>query len=442
LARNSCSLKMKYIKAGIESPCKKTLIFIDFIAAKIAISAVFLFIFLLMTQSVSAQKKRKAIFVIADGIPADLIRQLPMTNLRDLSKRGGFKDAYVGGEKNGYSQTPTISAVGYNSLLTGTWVNKHNVWDNDIVAPNYHYWNIFRYFKSQYPDKKTAIFSTWTDNRTKLIGSEAKEASSLQPDYVFDGLELDTQKFPHDTAGYFYNLIDEAVVDTAAKVIRRMAPDLSWVYLEYTDEMGHRHGNGKYLTDAVIMLDKKIGKLWKAIQYREENYNEEWQLFITTDHGRDESGYNHGGQSERERTTWIATNANGLNNYFYTEKPAITDIMPSIVRFLRIDIPKEQLMEIDGVSLTGKLSATDPEVSYEKGGIRIKWKVQNKDGMAKIWLATTNHFKNGGKDEYQLVKEIPVSSGAAKIDVKNNPSDFYKLVIEMPYNYLNRWIVL
>jgi hypothetical protein len=442
LERNGCSLKMKLIKAVIESSSKKILLHTDFVATQIARSAVFLFIFLLVIQFVSAQKKRKAIFVIADGIPADLIRQLPMTNLRDLSKRGGFKDAYVGGEKNGYSQTPTISAVGYNSLLTGTWVNKHNVWDNDIVAPNYYYWNIFRYFKSQYPEKKTAIFSTWTDNRTKLIGSEAKGAASLQPDYVFDGMEMDTQKFPHDTAGYFYNLIDEAVVDTAAEVIRRMAPDLSWVYLEYTDEMGHRHGNGKYLTDAVNMLDKKIGKLWKAIQYREKNYNEEWQLFITTDHGRDESGYNHGGQSARERTTWIATNANGLNNYFYTEQPAITDIMPSIARFLRIDIPKEQLMEIDGVSLTGKLSATDPEVSYEEGEIRIKWKVQIKDGIAKIWLATTNHFKNGGRDEYQLVKEIPVSSGGARIDVKNIPSDFYKLVIEMPYNYLNRWIVL
>ena len=386
----------------------------------------FLFILLVATHPLSAQKKRKAIFVIADGIPADLIRQLPMPNLQDLSRSGGFVNAYVGGEKGGYSQTPTISAVGYNSLLTGVWVNKHNVWDNDIIAPNYHYWNIFRFFKTQYPQKKTAIFSTWIDNRTKLIGSDAREAGNLKPDYYFDGMELDTLKFPHDTAGYFYNTIDEAVVDTAAAFIKRLAPDLSWVYLEYTDEMGHRHGNGKFLTDAVLMLDKKIGKLWKAIQYREKYFDEEWQIYITTDHGRDESGYNHGGQSARERTTWIATNANGLNNYFYTEQPAITDIMPSIARFLHITIPKEQLMEIDGISLTGKLSATHPEVSFDKGIINIKWKVQNRDGMAKIWLTTTNHFKDGGRDDYQLVKEIPVASGGASIDVKNFNSDFYQ----------------
>jgi len=120
-----------------------------------------------------AQKKHKAIFIIADGIPADVIKRLTLPNLEAISRQGGYTHAHVGGEKGSYSETPTISAVGYNSLLTGTWVNKHNVTDNDIAAPNYHYWNIFRFFKKQYPGKKTAIFSTWLDNRTKLIGNKA-----------------------------------------------------------------------------------------------------------------------------------------------------------------------------------------------------------------------------------------------------------------------------
>ena len=158
---------------------------------------------LLCANVLYAQKTRKAIFIIVDGIPADVIERINPSALSSISKVGGYARAYVGGEKNGYTQTPTISAVGYNSLLTGTWVNKHNVWDNDIVAPNYAYWNIFRFLETQHPQKKTAIFSTWLDNRTKLIGSEAKEAGNLQPDYFFDGLELDTIKYPHDTAGFF-----------------------------------------------------------------------------------------------------------------------------------------------------------------------------------------------------------------------------------------------
>src|SRR6476646_8173469 len=152
------------------------------------IPAIFhLALLLAFSTQLFAQKAHKAIFIIADGIPADVIERLPTPALDEISRQGGYTRAYVGGEKGGYSQTPTISAVGYNSLLTGTWVNKHNVWDNDIIAPNYAYWTIFRFFKEKYPEKKIAIFSTWLDNRTKLAGDGLPQTGALRVDYHFDG---------------------------------------------------------------------------------------------------------------------------------------------------------------------------------------------------------------------------------------------------------------
>ncbi|HMK19047.1 MAG TPA: alkaline phosphatase family protein [Chitinophagaceae bacterium] len=408
---------------------------------KLANTTTMLLLLFAVAISGFAQKTPKAIFIIADGIPADVIERIDPPALKAISKQGGYTRAYVGGEKDGYSQTPTISAVGYNSLLTGTWVNKHNVWDNDIAAPNYNYWNIYRFLKTQYPKKTTAVFSTWLDNRTKLVGSDSAKVGNLHPDFYFDGMELDTVLYPHDTAGYFYHLIDEAVTDTTVSYIKRVAPDLSWVYLEYTDEMGHRHGNSKQMDDAVVKIDKQIGKIWQAIQYREKNFNEEWQIWITTDHGREENGYGHGGQSQRERTTWIVTNAKGLNERF-KKQPGIVDIMPSMATFLKINIPKERLMEIDGVSLTGKLSATDAKTSIKNNSLEIKWNVINKEGKAKIWMTSTNNFKTGGHDNYKLVAEVPVAGGKAIVDTKQTPSNFYKIVIEMPYNILNRWILV
>ncbi|HRN57135.1 MAG TPA: alkaline phosphatase family protein, partial [Agriterribacter sp.] len=164
-----------------------------------------------------AQNSKKAIFVIVDGISADVIEKLNTPALDAIAKEGGYTRAHVGGEKGGYSETPTISAVGYNSLLTSTWVNKHNVWDNDIAAPNYNYWTIFRFFETQYPQKKTAIFSSWEDNRTKLVGEGLPATGNIKLDYHFDGLELDTVNYPHDKGRDFMHRIDESVVNNAVE---------------------------------------------------------------------------------------------------------------------------------------------------------------------------------------------------------------------------------
>ena len=95
-----------------------------------------------------AEAERKALFIIIDGISADMIERESTPVLDEIAGQSGFTRAYVGGEIGGPSESPTVSAVGYMSLITGTWSNKHNVWDNDVNDPNYRYWDIFRIAKN------------------------------------------------------------------------------------------------------------------------------------------------------------------------------------------------------------------------------------------------------------------------------------------------------
>jgi len=398
----------------------------------------------LLTQAVNAQQKvRKVVYIIADGISADVIENRDLPNFKKVIQAGSYSRMHVGGGKGTYSETPTISAVGYNSLLTGTWVNKHNVPDNDIKDPNYNYQHIFRVFKNQYPNKKTAIFSSWTDNRTKLLGHNLAAAGDLKLDYFFDGYELDTVRFKHDKKKYYMHLIDEQVVADASATIRDKAPDLSWVYLEYTDDMGHAYGDSPEFYESIDMLDKQIGKIWDAVNYRQQKFKEEWLIVITTDHGRDEkSGRGHGGQSDRQRSTWMVNNYKNLNTYGQYFDMGIVDIMPAMANYLSVKLPNSVAREVDGIPFIGPVSAAGLKTIYFQNQIDISWKALQQTGKVKIWLTTTNNFKTGGQDTYHLLGEADLRQGHFLADIKQYPSLFYKIVLEAPDNKLNTWVIV
>ena len=400
------------------------------------------FSMLLTCAALFVANAQKVVFVIIDGVEPEVLERVETPHLDALAKTGGYTLAYVGGEKGGYSETPTISAPGYNNLITGTWGNKHNVWGNSIKKPNYNYWSAYRFVEEIAPEKHTAIFSTWLDNRTKLVGEGLEATNNLMIDYHFDGFEHDTNNFPHDKERLFIHKIDEHVVNEASRYIKEIGPDFSWVYLEYTDDLGHKFGNSEETDESIRIADRQVGKIWEAIQHRKNTLGEEWTIFVTTDHGRsaESGGKNHGGQSDRERNTWIVMGNGSPNVYFNNYQNGIVDILPTALNFMKIEVPKDRLMELDGVPLTGPVSVAQPGAKLEGKLLKVSWKALETDGDVKILLTTTNNFASGGQDVYKEVGTTKTSAGTFEIDVTKYTSDFYKVVIEGKHNSVNRWV--
>jgi hypothetical protein len=382
--------------------------------------------------------QRKAIFIIVDGIPADVIEKLDLPSLAEIRKTGGYARAYQGGEKDAYSQSPTISAVGYNNVLTGVWANKHNVWDNDIADPNYQYWNIFRIAKAAKPELKIGIFSTWLDNRTKLVGEKLPQAGSVQFDYAFDGYELDTVRFPHTKDRTYLSRIDDHVAAAAARTIREQAPDLSWVYLEFTDDMGHLFGDSPQFYGALEKADAQIGMIWKEVKTRQEKFGEEWMIVITTDHGRDAAtGKGHGGQSDRERSTWMITNQTDLNNRFRS-KPGAVDVLPSLLHFMKIEPPEYVKNELDGVSFLGPICAGNLVAIANGADLELTWSPLGPGTPGEVLISTTNNFGKGGTDTYEKVADINTADG--KIRLIGKGAGAQKVLIRTKLHTINAWV--
>lgn len=386
----------------------------------------------------------KVVYVILDGISADIIQQADTPNIDAISRKGGFSEAETGGRKGLYSESPTSSAIGYNHLMTGTWSNKHNVYDNDIEQPNYNYWSLYRLIETVKPELKTAIFSSWTDNRTKLVGEGLPEAGGFNIDIVVDGFDLDTLNFPHDSA--YVQKIDERIATEASKSILEEAPDFSWVYLWYTDDTGHAFGYQKEYFSSIQYADSLVGLIMRSVSERESGHNEDWMVVITTDHGRRISeGKGHGGQSDSERSVWFSTNITSVNKYFRDGKLKHVDLYPSIARYLGVQIPETQRYELDGVPFTGPVSVSDLRAYRDESGtIDLKWKAWELEGMTEIKVSPTNKYKQGGMDEYSIIDQVPVADEYFRIDLTIydlQSADTLKIIVEGTHNSAGVWSI-
>lgn len=283
-------------------------------------------------------KSRKVVILGVDGLQFEELQKINLPNFNRLN----IARAYTGGE-NSKTHQKTSSGPGWMAILTGQWADAHGIYNNDVVPVKSS--SIFKLVKESYPNE----FLTSIVNWQPIHGFLSNDLKYI--DYYKSDFDLKTDE--NLRLDYAIEK-DKAIVEDYLKVIQQQKSFFSFIHLDQMDRYGHKHGFGKEYFEGIRCIDGLLGKILDMVEKREQEDNEDWLIMVITDHGRDEKGYDHGGDFIYEKITFIAMNKKGndkFNSFLNKEKISnledlqktipITAVLPTVLSFLRVPIKKE-----------------------------------------------------------------------------------------------------
>lgn len=267
--------------------------------------------------------ENKVLLIGIDGLQYEKIGSNHTPNFDRLF----LSKAYTGGLSKTQTQQKTKSGPGWATILTGVWVNKHQVPSNDSGLANNAYRSLYRYIAEHDASAHIASFSTWGPIHSQFFRSD---------------LTLIKQRSEGGS--------DDDNLNKALATLNNDSADFVFLHLDEPDAVGHALCFGSAYNKAVEDADKRLGKLLDAVEAKERK-GENWLVMVTTDHGRTPIvGCHHGEQTEPEKTIFIASNK-VLNKEFSSKAvnpantdfsglygyPAQTAIVPTILSFMGIE---------------------------------------------------------------------------------------------------------
>jgi predicted AlkP superfamily pyrophosphatase or phosphodiesterase len=234
----------------------------------------------------------RVLVIGVDGVRLDVLRTAATPHLDAIAAGGFLAPVRID------DGTPTWSGPCWATVVTGVSVAKHNVLHNVFTGHRL----------ADHPDFLT--LASLAGKRTYLsVGSWEPLATTACGGPLFGAPDRVTfTSFGHDCERG-----DEAATVDAERELAAPGADydVAFVYLGDVDETGHRVGVGAEYTAAVERADARIGRLVATLRTRPSYAEEQWTVIVVTDHGHvDEGG--HGGDSDVERTAWIAACGPGI----------------------------------------------------------------------------------------------------------------------------------
>jgi hypothetical protein len=244
--------------------------------------------------------------------------------------RGSLSNhAFAGGILGTSTQQATSSGPGWSSILTGVWKDKHGVINNTFSGSQYASWPAYlKTLESQVANIRTAGIVTWSPITTNIFA----------PDGVNPNLDF--------AQGTNSDSTTTAVTVSQISLLPASSPGALFVQLDDIDIAGHSSGmySSNYLGQ-VADVDSQVGSMLAAIRNRASFPNENWQIFIVSDHGHVGSG-GHGGQSTMERTIPVIVSSKSTVQGLVpadARQPAMVDVAATVLNHFGVTIPTGQV---------------------------------------------------------------------------------------------------
>ena len=272
------------------------------------------------SHGASVFQDRHVLVVGIDGCRPDALLVADAPRLHELIANGVSSfQAFAGGERGGASQQPTSSGPGWSSILTGVWIDKHGISNNDFTGDHYDlYPHFFQRLKEIEPASYLSTIVSWNPIDTSIVG----------PVDAYTGYRRQSQ-------GSSVIAKDRWVRDNAVAHLEAEDPDVLFLHFDQVDGAGHGNGYSASIASCLRSIssgDALLGDVLDAIDARPNRKQEDWLVIVTTDHGG--LGSSHGGQSADERTIFFLVSGDDTSRIASDLKPGHVAVPATVVEYL------------------------------------------------------------------------------------------------------------
>lgn len=199
---------------------------------------------------------------------------------------------------------PTISGPSWATIFTGVLATDHQIMDNQL-SPNRltDFPDLIRHSRNVRPEVATFVAAGWAP----LVSTDSGGPLFADGGFLPHAQRAEDAVVQEDEQ-------DEQVMTASEQFLREhdgSKGSLVVTYLGAPDEIAHELGTGDTYDWAIRQADSRVERLLGIVDQRAHERNESWTVIAVTDHGHVDAG-GHGGDSDEERTAWIAARGPGI----------------------------------------------------------------------------------------------------------------------------------